>query len=370
MRIEPVSKKVRLTILSPVAVTTGDFYTDIDFTVKNGKFLFIGTKNLVKLLAKKGQTGKVYQLLNRADVRSIQELRKLINSMATESDAVYFLPADEDFVKKYSDNLADFRRSLKTLNRLRVRKIYRNPLTGSVYIPGSTLKGAIRTAIINSLITNREDLLEKLRKAIKESISKAKETLESNLLCEPEPEKRRLFKVNSNRDFSRDFMRFMKVSDLREVKSEVRVGVSYNFKPGERKRKKISENLEYVNSGVFEGEIVIYPGYLKSIFKSCEPELSFEKIVKYLGNHYYGVYKKEEKRFGKAVKLSEDYLNSKTKAIVKLGFHAGALSKTVADDSVRRVKAHPKKNIFKPQPETTWVINGEPMGWALLEVLD
>ncbi len=364
MRIEPESKKVRLTVLSPVAVTTGDFYTDIDFTVKNGKFLFIGTKNIVKLLTEKGQTGRVYQLLNRADVKSIQELRKLINSIATENNAVYVLPADEDFVKKFSDNLADFRRSLKTLNRLRVRRIYRNPLTGSVYIPGSTLKGAIRTAIINSLITNREELLKKVREAIKENISKAKEALESNLLCEPNPEKLRLFKAKS----SLDFMRFIKVSDLRKVETEVRVGVSYNFKPGEGE--KVPVNLEYVSSGVFEGEIVIYPGYLKSIFKRCEPELSFEKIVKYLRKHYHRVYNTEKKRFGKAVKLSEDYLNSKTKAIVKLGFHAGALSKTVADNSVRRVKAHPKKNIFKPQPETTWVINGKPMGWALLEVLD
>ena len=364
MRIEPVRKNIKLTVLSPVAVTTGDYYTDVDFTVKNGKFLFIGTKNLVKLLTKKGQTGRVYQLLNRIDVRSIQELRKLINSIATEDDAVYVLPADEDFVKKYSDNLVDFRRSLKTLNRLRVRKIYRNPLSSSVYIPGSTLKGAIRTAIINSLIANKEEILEKVKEALKENISKAKEILESNLLCEPNSEKKGLFKAKS----SRDFMRFIKISDLREVKSEVRVGVSYNFKPGEGE--KVPVNLEYVNSGVFEGEIVIYPGYLESIFQSCEPELSFEKIVKYLRKHYHRVYNTEKKRFGKTVRLSEDYLESKNKAIVKLGFHAGALSKTVADDSIRKVRAHPKKGGFKPQPGTTWLINGKPMGWALLEVLD
>ena len=367
MRIEPVRKKIKLTVLSPVAVTTGDYYTDVDFTVKNRKFLFIGTKNLVNLLNKKGQTTKVYQLLNRVDVRSIQELRKLINSMATEDDAVYVLPADEDFVKKYSDNLVDFRRSLKTLNRLRVRKIYRNPLNISVYIPGSTLKGAIRTAIINSLITNKEELLRKIKEALERKISDAKKELEATLLCEPDSEKRKLFRAESSRS-SRDFMRFIKVSDLREVESEVRVGVSYNFKPGEGE--KVPVNLEYVNSGVFEGEIVIYPDYLKGIFPNCGIELSWESIINFLRKHYHRVFKIENEKFDLSMKVPRGYNKSKNVSIVKLGFHAGALSKTVADDSIRKVRAHPKKGGFKPQPGTTWVINGKPMGWALLEVLD
>ena len=364
MKMEPVRRKVRLAVLSPLAVTTGDCYTDIDFTVKNENFLFIGAKNLIKLLTKKGQTGRVYQLLNRTDVRSVQELRKLVNTVATEEEAVYLLPADDDFVEAYRKSLTDLNKSLKTLNQLRVRKIYRNPLSSSVYIPGSTLKGSVRTAIINSLISNKEELLKKVKEALERKISDAKEELEATLLCEAGSEKRKLFKAKS----SRDFMRFIKISDLREVESEVRVGVSYNFKPGEEER--VPVNLEYINSGIFEGEIVIYPDYLKSILQGCKLELSFEKIVKYLRRHYHRVYNTERRRFGKDVKLPEDYLESKTKAIVKLGFHAGALSKTVADDSIRRVRAHPRKGGFKPQPETTWVINGKPMGWALLEVLD
>jgi len=369
MRIEPIKKKIRLTVLSPMAVTTGDYYTDIDFTVKNEKFLYFGAHNLVKLLSEKGQAGRVYQLLNRVDVRSIQELRKLINSLATEKEAVYELPADEPFVEAYRRNLTDLNRSLKTLNRLRVRRIYRNPLNSSVYIPGSTLKGAIRTAFINSLIFNRNAILEKIEKALKEKVSKAKKELESVLLCEPEPEKRKLFKAES----SRDFMRFIKVSDLREaeeIKPEVRVGVSYNFNP--KKGERVPVNLEYVKSGVFEGEIVLYPSYLKSIFRSCEPELSLERIIKALRKHYHRVYNEEKRKFGKSIQLPEagSYRDSNSKAIVKLGFHAGALSKTVADDSIRRVRAHPKRGGIKSQPETIWVINGKPMGWALLEVLD
>ncbi len=376
MRIEsvnPIRKKIRLTVLTPISVTTGEEYFDIDFVVKNNEFLFFGSKKLVNILKREKKVAEFYSLLSNVNEKNIQKLRRLLNALVSVRDATYTLPADSNFVRIYQKNLTAFSKDLKNLNKLRVRKIFRNPLDNSVYIPGSTIKGAIRTAVINSLIQNRKDVVERIKKILSERESfrekKKKVTREVDRLlsCEPKEEVKELFKTGS----MKDVMRFIKISDLRESRAEVRVGRSFNFNPNSKEnRSSVPINLEYINSGVFEGEIVVYPNYLKSIFSSCSADLNFIKLLR---KHYHRVFNREKDKFKVPFKVSlpEDYRESHLKSIVKIGFHAGALSKTVADDSIRMVKAQPgKKSGFKPQPDTTWVINGKQMGWALLEVLD
>ena len=372
-KVVPVKRKIRLTVLTPTAVTTGEEYFDIDFVVKNNEFLFIGSKKLANILKREKKIEEFYNLLSSVNERNIQKLRRLINTLVLEEDVTYRLPADADFIRIYQKNLTAVGEDLRVLNRLRVRRIFRNPLNNNIYIPGSTIKGAIRTAIINSLIQNRNDVVERIKKILRENESfkekkkKITREIDSLLSCNPNEEIEELFKTGS----MKDVMRFIKVSDLREVEAEVRVGRSFNFNPAlEENKLSIPTNLEYINSGVFEGEIVVYPDYLRSIFSNCSADLNFVKLLR---KHYHRVFNREKERFRIPfeVSLPDDYRKSHLKSLIKIGFHAGALSKTVADDSIRRVKVHPgRRSGFKSQPATTWVINGKPMGWALLEVLD
>jgi len=102
--------------------------------------------------------------------------------------------------------------------------------------------------------------------------------------------------------------------------------------------------------------------YAEEIFEFCSHDLSKEGLIKALRWHFSKVYNTESERFGLRLSKSEDFkrfLEDKEKtAILKLGYHAGSISKTFFDNELR------------PLPKTTWVLEGKPMGWCLLEVID
>jgi len=52
---------------------------------------------------------------------------------------------------------------------------------------------------------------------------------------------------------------------------------------------------------------------------------------------------------------------------LKIGFHAGALSKTVSNDELRIVGN--KRTGKRSVPKTIWILNDKPIGWAILEVI-
>jgi CRISPR/Cas system CSM-associated protein Csm5 (group 7 of RAMP superfamily) len=85
--------------------------------------------------------------------------------------------------------------------------------------------------------------------------------------------------------------------------------------------------------------------------------------MKTLKEHFNRVYNLEKELFGKSFPVEGASLESQNKSLFKIGFHAGSLSKTVKIDSMRKLK---NRRRF---PGTTWLLNGEPMGWAILEVV-
>lgn len=93
----------------------------------------------------------------------------------------------------------------------------RNPYTGRVVVPGSAIKGALRTAALNVLLSGREDLKQKAASALAEArrlenngkhkeADKELQRMESRLQEE-------LFRGGGKDKLERDPFRFLKVSD-------------------------------------------------------------------------------------------------------------------------------------------------------------
>jgi len=368
--IKPIKLRFRLIVKTPTAVTTGEEYYDNDYVVKNGKFLFLNKEKFLNRLKSAGKLREFLELTNDTSVENLLRLRKFIYELVKEEDAEYSSPIDKDFERIYRRNVISIeeilsykkKRALNEVNRLRVRKIFRDSITKKPYIPGSTLKGAIRTAIINYILSTKENLQIKADKNDRNYTKNADKELNKLLFCQPKENFEKVFKAEP----SRDLMRFIKISDFKAVEVEERVGVSYNYNP-KKTDKSIPVNLEYINSGIFEGDIILYPDYAKEIFELCNFELNEKNLIKVLKRHYNKVYNREKKTFEKSFPITKEYVETTNQSLLKIGFHAGALSKTVSNDELRIVgnKRTGKRNV----PTTTWVLNDKPMGWTILEVI-
>ena len=369
--IKPIKLRCRLIVKTPVAMTTGEEYYDSDYVVKNGKFLFVDSEKFFSRLKKSaGKLREFLALTSNTSFENILRLRKFIYELVGEEDAEYSFPVDEEFKDIYERNVVNIekilfhkkKKALNEINRLRVKKIFRNPITKEPFIPGSTLKGAVRTAIINYILSTKENFQIGVAKNDKNYPKKADKKLNKLLSCQTKEVFERLFKAES----SRDLMRFIKVSDFKAVEAKERVGVSHNYNP-EKEDKGATTNLEYINSGIFEGDITIYPDYAKEIFELCNFELNEEILIKALRRHYNRVYNREKKTFEKSFPVTKEYVKATNQSLLKIGFHAGALSKTVSNDELRIVGN--KRTGRRSVPKTTWILNDKPMGWTILEVI-
>ncbi len=407
-KVAPVVLRCRLEVKTPLSITTGEEYTFLEYTIKGGKFYLLDFERFIEKLKKEEKFRKFFEIMREFSVYDIPRLQSFFMENVNESVSLFVGDVDDDMKEYFLRKLRnlesylekkDRKRFLAELSKFTIRKIHRNPLTGLPYIPGSSLKGTIRTVILNYLfeekVLDKEKVLEEIRnffkkhlggtwpraypkKVLKErkkevgkllkSLSNIFSQIDNSLQCKPLKEYKGVFGRNP---FSKDLMRFLKVSDFYPVEDiKTSVGIAKRFKKGEIERGegKLPHYLEYVKKGVFEGEITLYPRYLKS-FLTCPLELSGEFLVKALRKEF-GKLLEREMEFLERNPLEMFECNAEGKgrlSFVKLGFGAGALSKTLNDDDIR-VVGNAVTGIRNVPTELT-LLGGKPLGWCVLEVV-
>lgn len=169
--------------LTPVHIGSGNKLTKVDFIVRNGRVIVLDTSEFFGALE-----GKGFNLMKIVDELSYRGL--------------------DDLAKDFDIDPADF-------------KVYEAKLVGSVaseiseqiksgkkpYIPGSSIKGAIRTAILWYIVKNDRSLLNYAVKCLKD-LAKGKITPKALKMADDKLEKRVFGK-----DPRKDFMRALKVTD-------------------------------------------------------------------------------------------------------------------------------------------------------------
>ena len=234
------------------------------------------------------------------------------------------------------------------------------------YIPGSTLKGALRTAILDYKVEQFKD-----QPTITNIIRKIKDTgcdkrlnglynqLETIIFCNE----------NKNRDdrlqydAKKDILKALFADDLKPDNYKLKV-----IKPKNRPSKKDRDNtipvvLETLIEGEFEGEIRIDEHLLKkdnslttNRYFQDEP-LDIDLIKKALNNFYSKINDIEKNRFRANTPNYQDYF-------IKIGQHSGAGSKSLND--LKKVNIRQIKKCFDYQL-SVWIDQDEnPLGWAKL----
>ena len=343
MMIEPVVLNFTLRVITPVLVLSGrelSFFEHF-FDREKRRILKVDFGLLIERLKSRGELKRFISFLRNfrpEDISSLHAYYKENSPFFYENGSPVAVAVDG------------------SLSGRSVKEIVKNPLTGKPYIPGSSVKGAVRTAILEAVI-DPEGFTWQIEKVKRESgrsgagfrLSKIFGEMERELLCRAGEDYGELFEKPWTK---RDPFRFIKVSDfLPSGEVEWRVGLLERVSRNGIFRKNNSVSLEYVARGTFKGKVFLYPDYLRG-FLNCKVEVSGEKILRELEKRGKALVEKEKKLFSSiyaSVHFPEDGIP------LKLGFGGGALSKTFLNDGLRVVGN--RKTGFRVIPLTLPVIN-------------
>ena len=160
-----MKERYKLTIepLTPVHIGTGVELTPLDYKVtsklgttdfkKNMYFKFSSDK-ILKRMIESGDTQKLAKFEEASVKGNMKELQSFFQQNLTSVDDLdYTCEVTNGFVKRYSENQGKDPYD----NASKVYQMYRPEGLKTPIIPGSSLKGSIRTAVLNSILYNISD---------------------------------------------------------------------------------------------------------------------------------------------------------------------------------------------------------------------
>ena len=353
-------KELYIKILSPVHIGTGEVYEPTTFFVDEEnqriglinfeKLCFHMTEEEMKRFSSYCMSGKVEDLAKLYGFVD-NVCSKLISSGKSDF-LIGYIPTTPGFIGHYRDfKRLPPNRLRHQFNRFTIMKTYKPPYSLEPVIPGSSIKGAIRTAVLNLL---RDNVKGENAGSYRERRGYNSKKLEQKILGFEEK------KLHED-PFSR-----IKVSDFLPVKASTRIVYAVNVKKNSGSGSGPPQILEVIEPGsVFQGTIEVFEA------KKCKLELGWSHIEKALSQFYRGEFDKEVKiltRIGgaDAPRLPEKGL------LLRLGKHSGAECVTI--EGFRRIKIRTNGTYEGESTTTIWLSSESkiplgrllPFGWACI----
>lgn len=362
--------KVRLHIMSPIHVGCDDVYEPTSFVIdeKKRKLIEFDTMDFIRNLSPRDKQ-EFTKICMEGNVSSIVKLYNFISNkklVGREIDVSGGLITHYNNVKKLSTNNESKIR--QELNQFSISRTAYNPHNNLPYIPGSSIKGSLRTAYLSKLATDM---------GIKGRKDRAKD-LEVELL---------------GGSFRTDPFRMVKPSDFLPV-GNVKTNVVYAV----NKKKKVSkfdakggnipQILEVVKEeSVFEGTLHIQQPEQKSDIKK---PISGKEFLTATHDFYWKIVNEEDdvtKNIGANNTVVNSIVNKFKESwgvsafLLRIGRHSGAESVTIEGN--RHIKIMQRRGTGTPDKfldhATTFWLASEtskptnnnglvPFGWAVMEI--
>lgn len=356
--------KIKYVPISPIHIGTGEEIEPLDYTIKGNMFYKIDFSKFVSYL-KDDKREELIKKSKKPSVRTIMEVRTFIRDNfepeKMKDCIIENFPISRSIYEKFNkllDELANKDPKNQQINQLSIMKIYRNG--NEPIIPGSSIKGAIRTAIVDKLLKNDSNKSSKLKK----------------------------FFSGTNDPFSS-----VRVSDTFRDNYTVEVGFFVNMPIDNFNKECIKDGLsvlaEFISIGkVYYGDIRITneptdkPFYselklltndINTIFKICN-----EHYLPIL-NREINLLKKNDKEH-KFLPIVEKYYNEIKEnkvGLLRVGRHSGAEAVTIEG---REIEIKTKDGYRKDtKSTTTWYFSSEdpkvlnsldkllPCGWVIVK---
>ena len=385
-----------ITALTPVHIGCGEDYTPTDYVIDDGALFAFDSAGLDAALpdmARKELLRLVKE--NQPDLSSIQKLF-YNHRKALMVRAHHCLPVAPSVTKLYQERIGKTAQheesGKKVLNRLEIERTFYNPLSHQPVIPGSSLKGAIRTALLDG--ENNGQTLRYTKEKNKDM-------------------QQRLFQYKDSA-LEKDPMRLIHLADTETdarntAGSEIRFAVNRpreepKRNPSHQRKKAQDGNLYQLLETLPESELRAYRSRLTlhkvdSIQESDKLPIArlrwtMRQIAQACNRFYLPLLEQEMKRVKQREYVSPDWaqrmdkllecikprLDKDQAMLLRVGRHSGAEAVTL--NGVRSIKimqgkkGHGKGERHEPQPRTLWLaadaqgLRSEmtPFGWALVEI--
>ena len=351
--------KLKLTVISPIHIGTGEDYEPINYVIDKTKVKLPDGKIVEKDYM---FVFNEIEFFSNLDNAKKQEFNKIVSN--TSYDARFqlygFISINKDIAKKIAFQKVSVYKSVadeyykgigkvvqkegdgkKVFNNFTIAKTYISPNSQKPILLGSSLKGSISTAY-------QEELFNQEKQGNKEERYK---NVENKML---KPTQDNLFK---------NFL----IADAIPIKQGTFVSEAIN-----KKRKIERSGIPVRVQAIVEG----------SEFKTqvtIKEKLDFKSIIKSCNDHYLPLFKSQfntqTDEFTRA-SLSDTFLSKYEKLslnpnqfLLKVGKYSGARAVTI--DGIRKIKIKTNRGFVDKDEETTfWSIDKKPFGWLLCEIID
>jgi len=372
------SRRWKIKVLTPVHIGCGEVYEPFSFAIKDNKLLVFDMEQLLSALDEKTRREfsniclmgtsdaiiKMYKFVRRnvAERKDIIEkgiVKKTIDvtRALVEHYNSQIIGTNQPAQRSYqSQQNRPFNNSSRVISQFQIYRTFFDPNSELPIIPGSSVKGAIRTAVLNA--RKNEVANKTLRNYYyKDRFGKINydaKKLESDIL--------------KYKKFQEDPFSLVRVSDFRPVgQPKVKVTYAINVKKSSGKPGRGPYQIvEALLEGEFEGTITILK-YQKSSERRIDSPLSFEEIKGALKG-FYGKELEREKKEMEKTGISYKAIQQPTIPI-RIGRHSGAECVTIEGFRVIRIMG---SNTPGATPTTLWLAsedrskphNAMPFGWC------
>ncbi|MBI4680731.1 MAG: type III-A CRISPR-associated RAMP protein Csm5 [Nitrospirae bacterium] len=358
--------KVKLHILSPVHIGCDDVYEPTSFVIdeKRGKLIEFDQLNFIKSLSQEDRR-RLTAICMQGTVSSIVSIYKFIAGRPVTGREVEIATGLLSHYKRVKElSTYDEKKIKQELNQFAISRTAYNPHNNLPYIPGSSLKGSLRTAYLSKLAKD---------KGVTKYKGKAKD-LEIELL---------------GGSFATDPFRMVKISDflpIGDVKTKIVYVVNKKKKTSKFEARGPFQILETVKDvATFEGIINIQqPEQLAGIKKP----IAAKDLLKAINDFYISAVNEENKvtKEINAASIVTNRINEKFKDkigktvfLLRIGRHSGAEAVTIEGNRyIKIMQAKGQQPKFLDYATTIWLAsetskpntnNGLlPLGWAVMEV--
>lgn len=347
--------KVRVTILTPVHIGCDDVYEPTNFRIENNKLIHFDTFNFISSLNDE-ERKKFIEICSKGTISSLLEVYKFVKNKRISGREIDIANGLIDHYEQVLNlSIRDESKISRELNNFAIARTAYIPNDNLPYIPGSSLKGSIRTAYLNKLAREKN---------IINYPGKSKD-LEAELL---------------QGTFSNDPFRFVKISDLMPVnKVNTKIYYAVNRKKDREMARGLSTLLESIEKGsVFEGIMNI------ETQTQSNNSINKNKLIEGIKNFYKSILEQELSVYNKLI-INSQVINSlkalqENSILIKIGRHSGAEAVTIEGNRKIIIRGPHGRNTIGSSPTTVWLASEHknpndnsgllPFGWAKIEFLD
>lgn len=206
--------------LTPIHVGSGVEIDPLQFALHDGFLLRFHPAQLIGQLSDTDRQ-RFMDLVDRGDIKGLQ---RFFRSHVKPEDGVLKVGASERFQQEFSQKAGEVDRSF------RVGMMPRNPVNGRALLPGSSIKGAIRTAVVNYFAN---DVDPQTKSRVHSRVAQAHPKEKGTVLEEAALNR-------SSRETERDVFRLVRVQDVELPDASTRIDRVMNWNP----HKPGSENIQ------------------------------------------------------------------------------------------------------------------------------